>query len=582
MKARLLTFVLFFSTSLLIFSQENTANQWFFGEYCGVDFSHGVPHGVTGGQITGWEGCATVGDMEGNLLFYTDGQVVYNRNHDIMENGTGLMGHWSSTQSSIIIKHPGNENLYYIFTTDDTGDQHLANGWRYSLVDITLAGGLGAINETKNVLLEEMVTEKQVAIMHTNNVNVWIIAHKWNSNEFVAYEITPTGINPTPIISALGTVHAGGSSPTPQYNGWTNAVGLMKTNRDGNKIALAIQIMGIFELFDFNKTTGSVSNCRTSPTYNAAYGVEFSPNGEILYATKNIYGTSTLFQYDITQSDPFSNPIVIASETKQNEGLQLGPNGKIYVTRFLGQYLAEIHFPDEIGAACGYESNAVFLEGAICHRGLPSIFFYKGFEFFTGSEVNIEICNGDSIFLQNAYQSTEGTYYDTVQSYLGWDSIVNTHLTLSSAVLATISETSGTLFSSYLPNYQWYYNGTPILGANSNVYIPVESGNYQVGTVTANSCYITSNIFTFIVNNLTSINNNYLKIYPNPVSDYLEYNCIDKSRIRIFDISGKIILQEEINAVPTIIDCTNWEKGIYFLQVKTENKADTTIKLTKI
>ncbi|MDD2387960.1 MAG: hypothetical protein PHP52_14390 [Bacteroidales bacterium] len=107
-----------------------------------------------------------------------------------------------------------------------------------------------------------------------------------------------------------------GYSPTPEYNGWTNAVGLMKINADGNKIALAIQIMGIFELFDFDKSTGIISNCKTSPSYTAAYGVEFSPNGELLYATKNIYGTSTLFQYDITQTNPFSNPIVIATETK--------------------------------------------------------------------------------------------------------------------------------------------------------------------------------------------------------------------------------------------------------------------------
>ena len=129
-----------------------------------------------------------------------------------------------------------------------------------------------------------------------------------------------------------------GYSPTPEYNGWTNAVGLMKVNSDGNKIALAIETMDIFELFDFSN--------------------------------------STLFQYDITQANPFSNPIVIATETKQNRGLQLGPNGKIYVSKYLGGYLAEINFPNEIGFACGYESNAVYLQGSICHYGLPSIFFY--------------------------------------------------------------------------------------------------------------------------------------------------------------------------------------------------------------
>ncbi|HPG72994.1 MAG TPA: hypothetical protein PLM49_01800, partial [Bacteroidales bacterium] len=136
-----------------LWAQENSANHWFFGINCGVSFATGVPKGIIGGQITGFEGCATVGDLEGNLLFYTDGQVIYDRYHNVMQNGTGLLGHWSSTQSSIIIKRPGTEKEYYVFTLD-ASENHLENGWRYSIVDMNLNGGLGAVTDTKNMLLE--------------------------------------------------------------------------------------------------------------------------------------------------------------------------------------------------------------------------------------------------------------------------------------------------------------------------------------------------------------------------------------------------------------------------------------------
>lgn len=555
-----------------ILSQENSANQWYFGEYCGVDFSYGVPHGVTGGQITGWEGCATVGDMQGNLLFYTDGQVVYNKNHDVMENGTGLMGHWSSVHSSIIVRKPGSSNLFYIFTTDDSAIQHLENGWRYSMVDMSLNGGLGAVTETKNVLLEEMVSEKQVAIMHGNNSNVWIVAHRWNSNEFVAYEISSVGISEDPVVSAIGTVHEGGYSPNPEYDGWTNACGQMKASPSGDKIALAIQTMGIYELFDFDQNTGLLSNCNTSSAYSSAYGIEFSPDGSKLYVTNNIYESSILLQYDITENEPLSNPVLIAIEGIQNRGLQLGPNGKIYATRYLGEYIAEISNPNAEGTACNYNPDAIYLEGNYCHACFPSIFYYKGFEFVTGSEVNQIICEGDSIFLQNAYQSNEGIYYDTITSSLGWDSIINTHLTvLPAPPIPNIYEEDGILYCSFAENYQWYRNSSPIAGATSQVYQPFISGNYTVETFNNSSCHIFSEGFEFIYYNINTKSVN-IKIYPNPIYSTFSIFTPYVYSISIFSLNGQKMYNKNNLLKLSEHDISFLEKGFYIIEIKTANE----------
>src|ERR1043165_1653453 len=92
--------VLIISNKLLCQPQ---TNNWFFTGNNGLNFSSGNPVNITGGQITVMEGASAVSDKNGQLLFYTDGIKVWNKNHAIMPNGQGLAGGWgSSTQSSII------------------------------------------------------------------------------------------------------------------------------------------------------------------------------------------------------------------------------------------------------------------------------------------------------------------------------------------------------------------------------------------------------------------------------------------------------------------------------------------------
>ena len=70
---------LFFLLSAPTFAQKEAAI-WYFGEYAGLDFNSGSPVALTNGQLSTDEGCTTISDKNGNLLFYTDGKVVYNKN----------------------------------------------------------------------------------------------------------------------------------------------------------------------------------------------------------------------------------------------------------------------------------------------------------------------------------------------------------------------------------------------------------------------------------------------------------------------------------------------------------------------
>ncbi|MCF6182712.1 hypothetical protein [Lutibacter sp.] len=279
----------FFFFTTLAFSQKET-NNWYFGENAGVSFNNGSPVALTNGALVTREGCAAISNKNGNLLFYTDGVTVYNRNHSIMLNGTGLNGHNSSTQSAIIVPNPTDATIYYIFTVDA---QAGANGLQYSVVNMLLDSGFGGIT-TKNNLLVTPTTEKITAVKSLIADEYWVVSHKWNSNEFISFKVSSSGVNSTPVISAIGTYIGGANTE--------KTIGCIKISPDGSKLAVA-RGRGLSEvqLFDFDTATGKVSNPLTlmdldDEIYQNPYGIEFSPNSKVLYATVSNNG---IYQYNL-------------------------------------------------------------------------------------------------------------------------------------------------------------------------------------------------------------------------------------------------------------------------------------------
>jgi hypothetical protein len=124
---------------------------------------------------------------------------VYNKNHQIMVNGAGLLGHPSSAQSATIVPKPGSGNLFYIFTTTN---EHNPDGFRYSIVDMTLDGGNGAITTNKNIVIFTPTIENISITKHANGLDYWIISHEWNSNTFRVYLLSSTGLSATPVFSS--------------------------------------------------------------------------------------------------------------------------------------------------------------------------------------------------------------------------------------------------------------------------------------------------------------------------------------------------------------------------------------------
>ena len=356
--------------TLSSYAQKEAAN-WYFGFQAGLNFEGCSPTVLTDSQMGQLEGCAAISDSDGNLLLYTSGVEIYNSNHQVMQNGTGLLGSPSSSQSAIVIPKPGDATLYYVFAVDSNS---LPNGLTYSTVDMSLDNGLGGVlPNQKNIQLDTPVAEKLTAVYHGNGEDIWVISHRMGTNEFIAYLVTESGVSPTPVVSAVGEVHIGGGLG----NG---AIGYLKTSPDGNKLACAQTFFNTgLEVFDFNKDTGEVQNPMLINS-GSTYGVEFSPNSKILYANTNFSGS--IYQYDLSQPNAASieNTKLLIASNNYSCALQLAIDGRLYVAQseLLGLsgyntngYLSVIKQPNNLGAACEYVQDEIYLNGKESTFGLP-------------------------------------------------------------------------------------------------------------------------------------------------------------------------------------------------------------------
>ncbi|MFD2600696.1 T9SS type B sorting domain-containing protein [Flavobacterium suzhouense] len=343
---------------VLLFLNANAQqdNNWYFGRNAGLNFSTGTPEAITSSTMSTMEGSASISDNNGNILFYTDGISVWNRYNFKMPNGNGLLGDKSTTQAAVIVPKPGSQTRYYIFTADDAGGP---DGLRYSEVDMQADNGKGDVVNA-NVLLVTPVTEKITASYHANGNDIWITTHQWGGNAFYSFKVTSAGVNTTPVISNTGLV-IDGAENSGHYAGW------MSISPNGKKLASASSLFAI-ELFDFDNTTGIVSNPVTLKTPAKCYGVEFSPNSKLLYATTD----GLILQYQVNAADVSASQIQVGTIDVASS-IKLAPDSKIYlVDKYLSGTLSVIKKPNVIGTGCTFLLNTIDLGGKETFVGLPN------------------------------------------------------------------------------------------------------------------------------------------------------------------------------------------------------------------
>ncbi len=372
---------LFFLLFNILFSQSQ-GDYWYFGLNAGIHFDGNNVVSLNNGQISTYEGCTSISDLDGNLLFYTDGGDVYNKNHTLLLNGTDLRGNSTSTQSAVAVPLPGSFNstlnrydFYYLFTIDHMSGSY---GVCYNIIDMSLDGGLGGIIPTsKNIFLVGSRAEKISVARHSNSNDFWIVIINSFTEQFNSFHLSSSGLNTNAVSSDAAIFNY----DTPANSNHHFGLGQMKASPDNSMIAFADQIQDI-QVYDFNNTTGTLSPKfhQIMPEGTRYYGIEFSPDSSKLY-TANEYSRD-IYQYDlnVANNDGFINSrtTVAVTTTPQIQTLpiyshafQLGPDDKIYQVTSYSHYLNVIHNPNAAGVACNFESGAIDLTPNAVVFGLP-------------------------------------------------------------------------------------------------------------------------------------------------------------------------------------------------------------------
>ena len=357
--------LLLFLFPIITFGQSpiNQWNVWDFGGFNSnpitIDFNSGAPVVTNVGSCYGLEGNSGISDYNGNVLFYTNGETVWDASHNIMQNGTNLYGGNSSSQAAIIVPNPANNNIYYIFTTGD-GDVNQPypaynRELRYSEVDMTLNGGLGAVTANKAIVLQADVGEKVSATRHANNSDVWVMTHSGVSNNFHAFLVTAAGVTMAPVNTAIGYSNNQSSA------GFSDK-GAIRFSYNGCKVLHISRSSNWIQLFDFDNQTGNVSNLiMTDNSISSPHSAEFSPDHTKLYVSyKGFFAVPSKesYQYDLTAANIPASKVQITNGIDLI-GLQLGPDGKIYGSPRWSNTIHQIQSPNALGTACNFTANAI-------------------------------------------------------------------------------------------------------------------------------------------------------------------------------------------------------------------------------
>jgi len=379
------------------YSQLQNAN-WYFGNQTGLNFNDGTssPTILDDGVMNTIGGSVTVSDEYGNLLFYTNGVNVWNRDHQIMPDGSGLNGSATVSQSVVVLQEPNDNSKYYIVTNQglETG----SNGLSYSYLDTDAEDQLGNVDAAqKNVQLLPYASEKLTAVFNPDDSTYWLISFAPStdptvSDTFYSFKVDGSGIN-----LATQSTFSFRHLPNKTFSG-----GQMKISPDLETIAMVhntastharygLQGCQSLYTFDFDDETGEVSALKES--FMVAdlnyFGLEFSPNSDFLYVStthefsdlsvypiveSEVGRIHQIFYKDIGQVNPGCSTLIYEGPDPIYS-MQLGLYRKIYVVNSSGN-LSTINAPDSPGILANYIHESIDLTGKAM-KGLPQLVPYN-------------------------------------------------------------------------------------------------------------------------------------------------------------------------------------------------------------
>lgn len=346
-----------------------------------MDFNDNPPSLSLHSFISESQKAGICGDSTGQLLAYTDGCNIYNREHTIMLNGDSLnpgkvfdefcssFPSYPLYQGCLFLPKPGGSDTFYLLHLRD--DDWLWNPMdlMYSIIDAKGDTGKGEVITKNQVVFSDSIWLGNYisATRHANGQDWWVVVPQRVRPGFHVSLLTSQGME-------YKGLQIFGDSTYQVFGGQT------AFSPDGSKYFRhwpeGLLVLG------FDRCTGIFSNLLyiDYSDFPAGGGVAVSRSGRFLYVSKGY----RVYQYDLSAADIVASKITVAEydgfvspfPTYFSQAM-LAPNGKIYVTAGTSNnVLHVIHNPDSLGLACNVEQHGVQLP-AITDFLIPNYANYR-------------------------------------------------------------------------------------------------------------------------------------------------------------------------------------------------------------
>jgi hypothetical protein len=425
---------------------------WYFGNLMGLNFSSGTATpdyaAYTNSTITSLEAATVVADSLGQLIFYSDGDTVWDRNHQSAI--TNLSGTMSESKSQILaFRKPGSLNHYLLF--HGTASEDFPGKLMYSeLIDTLNTIIPYRLNDSLPLPAGALVNgEKLAAVPHCNGTDMWIIYCPMNfqvynpalDRAFYVNLVTPNGITNATQTSPVPDVYTYANTLPPH-----NPVGQIKFSHNGKKM-LTSSAWGPI-IADFNNITGAITNVQVADlTYFNSYSVSFSPDAKSIYYNSGILGQIK----GVTISPAIGQPVLIypgSVGAGDNVAMQLGPDSLIYFAHRNRNFMGCINNPNNPALSMYVFNQVQFapLPGLSGFTGMPNLIEARpisypnpilSYNYLNCGQVqfNIQGCFDNPTYQWNFGNSTTSTLQNPIATYTATGSYTVTVNVLSNNVV---------------------------------------------------------------------------------------------------------------------------------------------------
>lgn len=519
-------------------------------------------------------GNASLCDKEGNLVMYTNGQVLISGNNEFIEDTInydkdidpncnewdvnnlgdkdealpiGLLG------NQRILLLPINEIVYSIYNTFSYCD-YIDYRVLYSIIKFDPTNPLGKIVEKDKIVHsnDNMISSLH-ALRHGNGLDWWVVTFTDGFESMISFLVNETGVH------FHQKVKTGYSQKAIETGGQIifSQNGKMLALYTGNKPLSGNG--GGFCLWDFDRCSGEISNLRTvinnQPLIGS--GVAFSNDSRFLYVCNDTH----LWQYDVNVSDIVSSGRLVAvidsfyyviPSNNPNPikyyvnfwALKPAPDGRIYIfpSSATQRYISYIDYPHESYDQVGVRQHAIYMP-RLFTRTVPNIP-----EFRLGPD--------------------DGSPCDT----LGLDNhpVAKFRYEPDSSNYKRIRFTDLSYFRP--ETWSWDFgDGSPTVSDRYPFHTYDQNGTYEVCLTVSNENSSHRTCRTVTIGTSSSHDAGQkadITLFPNPVADVLlvtlgEY-IPQHGMIHIHDATGRVILSQRLYYGHNNLDVTALPPGLYF------------------